>query len=156
MRLISHCSPTLVPAEVKSHSPKRQDTHTHTHTHTVSPHPTPLPCAFTVRINTISPSKFTSNAPLSTTSQTGFFPWWVNSGILFTLSCILSSWGQRLDFTSSWISLHLPHSTLNPSMPCKKSPINHYQWLFRLMCQLISLVWSFYPNIIHTSMHAKE
>lgn len=38
MRLISHCSFTLVPTEVKSHSPKRQDTHTHT----VSPHPTPL------------------------------------------------------------------------------------------------------------------
>ena len=58
MRLISHCSPTLVPAEVKSHSPKRQDTHTHTHTHTVSPHPTPLPCAFTVRINVATLLKY--------------------------------------------------------------------------------------------------
>ena len=44
MRLMSHCSPTLVPAEVKSHSPetRQTDRHTHTHTHRVSPHPTRL------------------------------------------------------------------------------------------------------------------
>lgn len=81
MRLISHCSLTLVPAEVKSHSPKRQDTHTLTHR--VSPHPTRLSPLLLQQINVATLLKYHQSfkvhlqcsivhCPL--TSQTGFFP----------------------------------------------------------------------------------
>ena len=111
-----------------SRETRHSHTHTHTHTQSLSPPHPPLPCAFTVRINVATLLKYhqsfkvhlqcsivhsLSNRILSLMGKL--------SGILFTLSCILSSWGQRLDFTSSWIRLHLAHSTLKPSMPCQKS-----------------------------------
>lgn len=105
-----------------------------THTQPSSPHPSPLcfyrqdKCSYIVEIPSVkvhlqcSIVHSLSNRILSLMGKL--------SGILFTLSCILSSWGQRLDFTShpgsdfTW-----PTPPSSPPCLAKEIPINHCQWL---------------------------